>query len=313
MSSLNLARMKSYLTYITRMRYQVFTLHPQIFDSFLDTSFMARGIKEELIQVDRVNWREDFGVGSYKQVDDNLYGGGHGMVLQAEPIFQALQAASAISDFFEPPLSPTVHQRKRLPNRERLSTIIQQKNTAKITISLTPRGWTLDQTMVQFLSHFETINILCGRYEGFDARVSEAVDMEISLGDFVLNGGEVAAMSLMESISRFVPGFIPKFDSVLHDSFSPQSNVYSEQWEYTTGKHNHIASPIVDRNSWWNEFDRQLDTYEANWHKKAFLLEHPQYTRPLHWHNWSVPEVLTSGDHRRIQKWRTEWQDPAKH
>jgi tRNA G37 N-methylase TrmD len=181
----------------------------------------------------------------------------------------------------------------------------------KCTISLTPRGFPLNQQIVEWLANFQELNILCGRYEGFDARVSEAMDLELSVGNFVLNGGEVAAMSLIEAVSRLVPGFISKTESVAHDSFSSGLNYYQEQEEFVIGKtkteerkrlQDQKPSVIPTVVQPQNLFDDTL------WRRSILpYIEHPQYTRPEIWNNWKVPEVLLSGNHRKVQDWRRDW------
>jgi tRNA G37 N-methylase TrmD len=175
---------------------------------------------------------------------------------------------------------------------------------------LTPRGFGFNQQISQWLaSNFQTINLLCGRYEGFDSRVSEIVDLEISLGDFVLNGGEVAAMCLIESISRLLPGFITKENNYQHESFSTRPNFYPENEEFVVGSRNLKVQAkntsisnlnqvkIVDKNLFSNKL----------WAQNLAKIEHPQYAKPLNWQNWCVPEFLTEGNHKQIQNWKDSW------
>lgn len=114
--------------------------------------------------------------------------------------------------------------------------LVQNSNIKKATILLTPRGFPLNQKICQWLSEFDQLSLICGRFEGFDYRLNELVDLEISIGDFVTNGGEIPAMCLIEAVSRLVPDFITKSTSHLHDSFSPQNNDYLEQKEFVIGK-----------------------------------------------------------------------------
>jgi tRNA (guanine37-N1)-methyltransferase len=170
---------------------------------------------------------------------------------------------------------------------------------------LTPRGFPMNQRISEWLSsNFEELNILCGRYEGFDARVAEAVDLEISLGNFVTNGGEVPAMALVESVSRLLPDFITKNTSVMHDSYSSGLNKYSEQREFIVGKKNLDTGVDLD---WVKKPNTKL--FNNNWWLENVLpfIEHPQYTRPVVWQDMAVPPVIMSGDHKKIQQWRSKW------
>ncbi len=285
------------------MLFRIFTLHPDIFSSFLDNALVARGRAQEIIEVELMNWREMFGVGGYKQVDDKPFGGGHGMVLQPEPIYQALKSVGGVSSFFSELENPVVHSRVA-PNNTRFYTKSNQiANFSTATISLTPRGHTINQQTFEWLAKFQELNILCGRYEGFDSRVSEMVDLELSLGDFVLNGGEVAAMCLVEGVSRIIPGFVTKTDTVLHDSFSSNLNQYKEQEEFVIGKNN-IQNRVLGNKeiNVKNIFDDEL------WAQNALpKIEHPQYTRPSNWRGYQVPELLLEGNHKKIQDWRLNW------
>jgi tRNA (guanine37-N1)-methyltransferase len=285
------------------VHYRIFSLHPEIFGSFLSESLVARGLSKDVISVELCNWREKFGIGSYKQVDDRPYGGGSGMVLMPDPIFNALTHFEAISTLYSASKNITQHH-KVLPNNSRFYNLTEKKTKpGKATIMLTPRGFSLNQKTVEWLSGFDELNILCGRYEGFDARVSECVDLEISLGDYILNGGEIGAMAIVESVSRMIPGFITKPGSVNHDSFSSELNVYNEMREYVYGKRQIKKRQIeeIEKNK-TNLFDDQL------WlENKLIQVEHPQYTRPNIWSCWQVPEILLSGDHKKLQYWRENW------
>lgn len=184
---------------------------------------MGRAIDRNRMNVTTVNLRE-FGLGMYRQVDDAPFGGGAGMVLMVEPLDEALAP-------FE-----SAHK-----------------------VLLTPAGRQLDQATLDRLASMQHLVLVCGRYEGVDERVSQhLVHEEVSLGDFVLAGGEVAALAVVEGIARLLPGVLGNEDSVVSESF------------------------------------------------RDGLLEEPHYTRPADYRGWKVPEVLLSGDHGRIERWRTE-------
>lgn len=287
------------------MHYTVFTLQPNIFDSFLSNSLIARGISNNIISVNRVNWREKYGIGGYKQIDDKPFGGGHGMVLQPDPIFQALNDANLVSTLYEKS-NKIINHNRIVPNNSNFYQNWQsnEKKVGKVTISLTPRGFPINQQLVEWLSsNFYELGILCGRYEGFDHRINEFVDLELSLGDFVLNGGEVAAMALIESVSRLLPGFVTKSENVMHDSFSSQLNHYVEQEEYVIGKNKFQNYERIPKNN------TNLQLFDDNKWKTNVLtkIEHPQYSRPEIWNNLQVPEILLSGNHKKIQNWRLNW------
>ena len=203
------------------MKFNVLTLFPEMF-SALDESIIGRGKEKGLIDINLINIR-DFSKYNHKKVDDTPYGGGAGMVMEPTVVYDAYCS-------------------------------VKEPNVKVIYMS--PQGKTLNQQMVQDLAKEENIILLCGHYEGIDQRViDEIVDEEISIGDYVLTGGELPAMVLIDSVSRYVEGVL-KEDSVQEESF-------------TDG-----------------------------------LLEYPQYTRPEVFLGKRVPEVLLSGHHENIKKWR---------
>lgn len=317
------------------MIYRVFTLHPDLFSSFKENGLIARGISKDIIKIDLVNWRDQFGIGNYKQVDDKPFGGGSGMVLMCEPIYQALLANDAVSSLFESgdeilytknkdlveleeflstlPESDVAAQignyhRRILPNNALFEKKQKLNPGKKVTISLTPRGFPVNQKVCEYLAtEFEEINILCGRYEGFDSRVSELVDMELSIGNFVTNGGEIPAMALIEAVSRLLPDFVTKNTSILHDSFSTGLNRYQEQAEFVVGKKNNKKNDIFNLDL--NQDSKSRTLFDNNWWISKVLpfIEHPQYTRPTVWRDIQIPDVLLSGDHKKIQQWRLKW------
>lgn len=170
------------------MRFDVITIFPEIFDSFLSESLMAKAIEKRLLEV-KVTTPRDFTSDRHHTADDRPYGGGPGMVLKPEPMAAAIEAVTA-----------------ELPYRPR-------------RIYLSPSGRTLTQPLVRELSREDGLLLICGRYEGLDQRVIDLlVDEEISIGDYVVNGGEVPAMALMEAVSRLIPGFMGKHESADEES-----------------------------------------------------------------------------------------------
>ena len=210
------------------MRFDVLTLFPEIFSGYMTQSLLKLAIDRSLVSIELHNIR-DWSRDKHKCVDDRPFGGGPGMVFKPEPVVEAVEEVQKEGD--EP----------------------------GHVVLLTPQGRQLDQPLVEELATHKRLLLLCGRYEGFDQRVSDLLEPdEISIGDFVLNGGEVAAMTLIDTVIRLVPGVLGDEDSSRLDSFS-------------TGER---------------------------------LLEHAQYTRPREYRGLEVPEVLLSGDHTAIAKWR---------
>lgn len=208
------------------MRIDILTLFPELFKPFISTSIMGRAIENNLININTHNIR-DFAKNKHRQVDDYPYGGGAGMVMAVQPLYDALDHVIGLHD-----LKPTI-------------------------IYLSPQGRVLDQAMVADYSRHTNIILLCGHYEGIDQRVIDKyVDQEISIGDYVLTGGELAAMVFVDSVTRLIPGVLGSSDSILEESHT-----------------NH-------------------------------LLEYPHYTRPSNYKGDKVPEVLLSGNHKEIDRWR---------
>jgi tRNA (guanine37-N1)-methyltransferase len=324
------------------MLFRLFTLHPEIFSSFFSNSLIARGVEKNVIQYELVNWREKYGTGNYKQVDDKPFGGGSGMVITPEPIYQALDEYNAISDIYlnvlkseeknqiknkgykaleEEQLINTINKITSefqtaetanththiLPNNHIFENLVKDRKLKKATIMLTPRGYPLNQSTSEWLAkNFDELNILCGRYEGFDARVNDLVDIELSIGNFVTNGGETPAMCLVESVARLLPEFITKNTSVTHDSFSSGLNYYSEQEEFIIGKKNKLSRDELN-NLFLPKISNKI--FNQHWWLQNILphIEHPQYTRPVTWRGVTIPEVLLSGNHKLIQDWRKFW------
>ena len=169
-------------------KYNVITLFPNLFDEWMKTGIISNGLDKNILQFQTTNLR-DFGIGNYKQTDDAPYGGGPGMVMMVEPLDNAIL-----------------------------------NNKADINVFLTPSGSKLDEKTIKDLLAYESINIICGRYEGFDQRIIDMhSDYEISIGDAVVSGGEVPAMFLMEALMRRVPGVLGNSESLVNESFTAVS------------------------------------------------------------------------------------------
>lgn len=210
------------------MRIDIMTLFPEMCEAFLSESIIGRAREAGYVVIRTVNIR-DYAGNKHNRVDDYPYGGGTGMVMQPNPIYDCYQA-------------------------------VTEGGARKChLIYLTPQGKTLTQERVRELSEMDDLVLLCGHYEGVDERViEEIVDEEISIGDYVLTGGELPALILADSISRMLPGVLANEDA------------FTEESHY------------------------------------GHLLEYPQYTRPAEWQGREVPDVLLSGDHGKVDRWRLE-------
>ena len=212
------------------MRIDVLTLFPKIFPGYLGQSLLHKAIERKIVEIEIHNFR-DWSTDKQNKVDDRPFGGGPGMILMVEPVVVAVEAVQKMAE-------PAAHP-----------------------ILLTPQGRKLDQPTLERIAQHQRLLLLCGRYEGFDQRVVDLVQPEeISLGDFVLSGGEVAALVLIDAVVRLIPGVLGDEASSWDDSFSRGNR----------------------------------------------LLEYPQYTRPREFRGLTVPEILLSGNHLEIEKWRRE-------
>lgn len=229
------------------MRFELITLFPEIFATILSSGVVGRAVEKGLIKVNSWNPR-DFTHDRHRTVDDRPYGGGPGMLMKVQPLQDAILAAKA--------QSLTSKYCKTFESDVDLTKVKSQSLKTR-TIYLSPQGYKLDHKKVFELLQYDVLILVSGRYEGVDERLINAeVDEEISIGDFVLSGGELASMVLLDAVSRLVPGVLGHKDSAVEDSF-------------VNG-----------------------------------LLDHPHYTRPEAFQDQPVPEVLLSGDHQKIRKWR---------
>ncbi|MDJ0557029.1 MAG: tRNA (guanosine(37)-N1)-methyltransferase TrmD [Microcoleaceae cyanobacterium MO_207.B10] len=210
------------------MRFDIITLFPEFFTAPLNIGLLGKALVKDIAQVHLINPR-DYTTDKYRKVDDESYGGGVGMVLKPEPIFAAVES---------------------LPNLSQREVIL-----------LTPQGERMCQKLFrQLATEYNQLILICGNYEGIDERVNNLVTREVSLGDFVLTGGEIPALALINGVVRLLPGTVGKLESLQHESF------------------------------------------------ESGLLDYPHYTRPANFRGWKVPEVLLSGNHAEIEKWRYQQQ-----
>lgn len=207
------------------MKIDILTLFPEMFKGFLETSIIKRAIQTKKVQINIHNIR-DYTLDSHNRVDDYPFGGGDGMVLMPEPVFRAVEAI---------------------------------KDEESFVILLTPQGKTYNQRYAYELKEKKHLIIICGHYEGFDERIRSLADVEISIGDYILTGGELASMIITDSVTRLIDGVISE-GSHINDSFHDN------------------------------------------------LLDYPVYTKPQEFRGMRVPDVLLSGHHENINKWRLEEQ-----
>ncbi len=204
------------------MKIDILTLFPEMFEGFINTSIIKRAIEKEKVTINLINFR-DYSPLNNKQVDDTPYGGGSGMILRCEPIFECLDSLDTSEAYI---------------------------------ILLSPEGTKYKQSVAKRLLEHKHLIIICGHYEGFDERIKTRVDEVISIGDYILTGGEIPAMAITDSITRLIPGVITN-KSLLDESFNDS------------------------------------------------LLDYPTYTKPAEYRGLKVPDVLTSGNHQKINEYRT--------
>jgi len=213
------------------LRFDIITIFPEFFKSPFDVGIIRRGKEKGLIGI-RVHDLRDFTSDRHRTVDDRPFGGGEGMVFKPEPIFKAVEA-------------------------------VRENQQVEIVV-LSAAGRKFNQAQALRLSKADQVILICGRYEGVDERVTEHLaTAEISIGDFIVSGGEIAAAVVVDAVARYVPGVVGKEESILRDSFSDPAS-------------------------------------------ETQLVEHPHYTRPAEFRGWQVPDILISGDHEAVRKWRYE-------
>ena len=203
------------------MKISILTLFPNMFDGFKNESIIKRAIEKGKVQIEVINFRE-YSTMNNNQVDDTPYGGGAGMVLMCQPIFDCIESI---------------------------------KTDNSVVVMMTPEGRRYNQSMAKEFLNIKHLILLCGHYEGFDERIKNIVDLEVSMGDFILTGGEIPAMAITDSVVRLIDGVINK-DSLINESFEDD------------------------------------------------LFDYPVYTKPSNFRGLEVPEVLLSGDHKKIADWR---------
>ena len=229
------------------MRFNIITIFPDIVKNYFKETILHRAIKNKIIDLNVVYLRDFSNDKKHQKVDDTPYGGGAGMVMKAEPLYAALSSLDALP--FRK--TPALGKLKKI-----LSGDIKKK---KRTILLSPRGRQFDQRIAEQWSKYSELTFICGRYEGVDQRVVDhMIDEEISIGPYVLAGGELGSLVIAEAVSRLIPGVLGNVDSLKEETHNIEMNGG----------------------------------------------EYPQYTKPVDFKGWKVPEVLMSGDHKKIAAWR---------
>lgn len=220
------------------MKISIITLFPEVFEPILNSSILKRAQKKGLVEFELIDLR-DFGEGRHQIVDDRPYGGGAGMVLKADVLTKALKS---------------------------ITSKLRTNNYQLLTILMSASGIPYKQSKAMEFSKLDHLIVVCGHYEGVDQRfIDKYIDEEISIGDYVLTGGEIPAMAIVDSITRLIPEVLKKPEAIINESFSTNSELITTN-----------------------------------------LLEHPQYTRPEEFEKEKVPEILLSGNHAGVDKWRSQ-------
>ena len=246
------------------MNFHILTLFPEMVMSGLNTSIIGRAAARGLLSIEAVNIR-DYAFNKHQSVDDYPYGGGAGMLMQAEPVYLAYKAVEdqILARAAQAECTGELKGLEQAESAEQTVSAVQAEEATEKkklrVVYLSPQGDTFSQEMAEELAKEEDLILLCGHYEGIDERVLEEIVTDyVSIGDYVLTGGELPAMVMVDTISRLVPG-------VLH-----------------------------------NDVSAEFESFQDH------LLEYPQYSRPEEWHGKKVPEVLLSGHHANIEKWRRQ-------
>lgn len=272
------------------MKFNIVTIFPQIFNSYFNESILARAQKNNLIEI-RINNLRDWATDKHSTVDDTPYGGGAGMVLKVEPIFNCIKS---IKDNFQFPISNFQSiSNDKIFNEEK------EKNATTRTILFSAKGKKYTQADAKRLLQYENLILICGRYEGVDERVAEHIaDEEFSIGEYVLTGGEIPAMIVVDSVSRLLPGVLGNSESLIDESFNSSSESTVNGSETKQDKDN--SELIVDSSQ------AETNNLKFDIGNLEFRREYPHYTKPEEFNDWKVPPVLMNGNHKEINKWRKE-------
>ncbi len=244
------------------MKIKILTLFPKMISSFFEESIIKKAQEKELVEIKIVDLRQ-FAYDKRGSVDDRVYGGGKGMVIRVDVVYKALEKLK-----------------------------VKNSKLKKRILLTSPKGKVFNQEKAEQLARLDELIIISGHYEGVDERVKKFIDEEVSLGDFVMTGGEITVAAIVDAVSRLVPGVLKK-EAIEEESFS----------EY---KVDDLIKVIGE-----NEILKKLKEKNI---KKIKLLEYPQYTRPEEFLGLKVPKILLSGNHKEIEKWRIKkaWEETLK-
>ena len=257
------------------MKFNVITIFPDLISHYSSDTILGRAQEKKIIEVNAVSLR-DFTTDKHQKVDDTPYGGGAGMVMKPEPMYAALKHLDAIPFRKADGLSKV---------KKIFSGDIKKK---KRTVLLSPRGRQFDQRIAEGWSRFNEITFVCGRYEGVDERVAEhMVDEEISIGPYVLAGGELGALVAIEAVARLLPGVLGNPESLREETFGGFQTSAAGLQESASSK------------------KQKIEVFHPGRTKSEIRTEYAQYTKPADFRGWKVPEVLLSGDHKKIAAWRS--------
>ncbi len=232
------------------MKFDILTIFPDLVYQYASDSILKRAQKAGLVEINAHNFR-DYTQDKQRHVDDHPYGGGPGMVLQIQPIYDCLKAIKSLK---------CKNKKGKLQNAN-----------YKVLI-MDPAGKKFDQKMAKKFSKLDRLVMICGRYEGFDERIYKLADERISVGDYILSGGELPALTIIEAVSRLIPGVLGNEESLVNETFSTK-----------IPKQTGVEAPDC---------------------LSAVAKKYPQYTRPEEFLGMKVPKVLLSGDHKKIAEWR---------
>ncbi|MBL7141596.1 tRNA (guanosine(37)-N1)-methyltransferase TrmD [Patescibacteria group bacterium] len=272
------------------MQFDIITIFPHIFDSYFNTSIIARAQKKRFIKIkvhDLRKWTTD----KHKTVDDKPYGGGPGMILKLPPLYKAIKSLSK---------SKNINKKSRI-------------------ILLSPKGKQFNQKIARRLSRTEKVILICGRYEGVDERVTKFVNEQISIGPYILTGGEIPAMIIVDAVARLIPGVI-KAESLEEESFSFKSSINIVVSE-SNKSDSDSPQPSVERLDQIGKKQRRPSLFNKRGcpqgdSARSAYLEYPQYTRPEVFtykdkfgklKKLKAPKVLLSGDHQKVKEWKERY------
>ncbi len=256
------------------MRFDIITIFPKIFDSYFDESILKRAQKKKLIKIGVHNLR-DFTKDKHRKVDDRPFGGGAGMIFKVEPIYNCVNAIKKL----------------KTKSGKRKTTAKSAKRRERI-ILFSAKGKTMNQSDVRRWAKYDQLILICGRYEGVDERVAKHIaDEEVSVGNYVLTGGEIPAMIVVDAVSRLIPGVLGKKESLKEESFSGCLRTTAHRLPQRN--HKAVVGSL-----------RQSDSEASSRLAVSSYLEYPQYTRPEEFREWKAPEVLLSGNHEKIKEWK---------